>query len=241
MLYELFHVAIYDPLYNGLVFILSVLPHADVGIAVVLLTILVKILLFPLARRAIHTQIALKKIGPDLERVKKEYATDQQEQVKKMFALYKENGIHPFSGFLIILIQIPIIFGLYLVFMRGGLPNIDTTLLYSFIPTPQEVSMLFLGFIDLSGKSIILALIAGVSQFFHARIAMQPPENLSKPGESMKDDIVRSLHIQMRYVLPVVITVVAYTISSAVALYWATSNIFTLLQELYVRRARNNT
>jgi len=96
--------------------------------------------------------------------------------------------------------------------------------------------MNFLGLVDLSGKSIVLAITAGLTQFFHARIAVQPPETTSKPGESMKDDIMRSLHLQMRYVLPFVIVIVAYTISAAVALYWTTSNLFTLCQEIWVRR-----
>ena len=230
-----FNTVVHEPLYNGLVFLLSVLPHADVGIAVILLTILVKLVLFPLARQAILTQIALRRINPQLEALKVEFKDDQPEQVRKMLALYKENGIHPLSGFVTLFVQLPVILGLYWVFSQGGLPAIDTSLLYSFVKAPAEVSMHFLGLFDMGGKSLILALLAGATQFVHAYIAMEPPQTTTKPGESMKDDIMRSLHIQARYVFPVVVAVIAYTISAAVALYWITSNVFMIFQELLVR------
>lgn len=237
----MFHTLIYDPLYNLLVGILAVIPHADLGIAVILLTVIVKILLFPLAKQAIQTQVVLKRINPQLEELKETHKDDQQKQVKEMFALYKKHGVHPLSGFLTLLIQLPVIFSLYWIFYRGGFPVIDTTLLYSFVPQPESVSMHLFDFIDLTAKSIPLAFLAGATQFVHAWIAMEPPQTNTKPGESMKDDIMRSLHIQTRYILPLVIMFVAYTISAAVALYWTVSNLFTIGQEILVRRRLRDT
>lgn len=158
-----------------------------------------------------------------------------------MLALYKKHGVHPLSGFLTLLIQLPVIFSLYWIFYRGGLPVIDTTILYSFIPQPESVSMHLFDVIDLTAKSIPLAFLAGATQFVHAWIAMEPPQTNTKPGESLKDDVMRSLHIQTRYILPVVIMVVAYSISSAVALYWTVSNLFTVGQEILVRRRLRDT
>ncbi len=157
-----------------------------------------------------------------------------------MLAIYKENNINPLSGFLTLLIQLPIIFGLYWVFLKGGLTAIDTTILYSFIQAPSEVITHLFG-VNMLEKSLVLALLAGGTQFVHAYIAMEPPVTNTKPGESMKDDIMRSLYIQTRYVLPVVIIVVAYTISAAIALYWTASNLFTIVQELLVRRKVHGT
>lgn len=233
---DIFNTVIFEPLYNALILIIETVPYADVGITVIILTIIVKLLLFPLARQAIMTQVALRRIGPELEELKKKYKDDQKEQVQHMLALYKENNIHPLSGFLTLFIQLPIIFGLYWVFFQGGLPSVDPALLYSFMPQPTEVNMEFLGLVDMGGRSIILALLAGITQFLHARIAIHPPQTSTKPGESLKDDIARSMHVQMRYVLPIIVGVIAYTISSAVALYWITSNVFTIGQELLVRR-----
>lgn len=241
MISSTFNTVVHEPLYNGLVFLLSVLPHADVGIAVILLTIVVKLVLFPLAKQAILTQVALRRINPQLEALKIEFKDDQPEQVRRMLALYKENGIHPLSGFVTLFVQLPVIFGLYWVFAQGGLPSIDTAHLYSFIQPPAEVSMYFLGIFDMAGKSVVFALLAGVTQFIHAFIAMEPPQTTTKPGESMRDDIMRSLHIQARYVFPIVVAVIAYTISAAVALYWTTSNLFMIVQELLVRRKVRGT
>jgi len=237
MFVSAFNIVIHDPLYNALVFLISVVPYADVGIAVILLTVLVKLILFPFAKQAIETQFTVRKITPELEKIKKEYKDDQQEQVKRTLALYKENDIHPLSGFLVILIQLPIILGLYWIFFKGGLPQIDVSSLYTFMKAPMEVNMQFLSIVDMGGKSIVLALLAGATQFIHARIAIVIPEVTTKPGESLKDDLMRSMHIQMKYVLPVIVGVIAYTISAAVALYWTTSNVFTIVQELLVRRS----
>jgi YidC/Oxa1 family membrane protein insertase len=236
MIVTLFNLLIHDPLYNALVFLIGIVPLADVGIAVIILTLLVKLILFPLAKQAIKTQVTLKEIGPRLEEIKKKYKDNQQEQVKQTLAVYKENDIHPLSGILTLFIQLPIILGLYWVFFKGGLPDIDPSDLYAFVSEPDKVNMIFIGLVDMGGRSIVLALLAGATQFIHARIAIKPPETKTKPGESLKDDLARSMSIQMRYVLPVIVGVIAYTISSAVALYWTTSNLFTIGQELIVRR-----
>jgi len=241
MIRDIFTALIYQPLYNALVELIDIVPFADVGIAVIVLTVFVKILLFPLARQAIRTQAVLKKVQPRIEEIRKDYKDDQHRQVKETLALYKENRVHPLSGILTLIIQLPVIFGLYWVFFRGGLPVINTDLLYSFVQNPPSVNMMFLGFIDMGGRSALLAILAGATQFIHARIAIQPPQTNSKPGESIKDDIQRSMHLQMRYVLPIIVGVVSFFISAAVALYWTTSNIFTIGQELLVRKSFRDT
>jgi YidC/Oxa1 family membrane protein insertase len=237
MFTALFHNVIYDPLYNALIFLIGIIPGADVGIAVIVLTILVKILLFPLAQRVAHTQVAIKRIQPEIDALKEEFKDNKQEQTLKTLDLYKKNNINPFFGFLVIIIQLPIILGLYWVFYKGGLPAVDTSLLYSFVDSVAVPNMNFVGLVDMAGKSIVLALLAGITQFINMLIVMPtPPQKVDGAAPSMKDDIARSMHMQMKYVMPIIITVVAYTISSAVALYWVTSNLFAIGQELFVRR-----
>ena len=150
-------------------------------------------------------------------------------------ALYKEKGVNPFSGFFLILIQIPVIFALYWVFLRGGLPEINTEILYSFISIPDSVNMNFLGFIDVSAKSVMFALFAGITQFFQIKYSL-PPMKERAGKSSFKEDLARSFHIQMRYVMPIIVFSVAYAISAAVAIYWTTSNLFAIGQEIYVRK-----
>jgi membrane protein insertase Oxa1/YidC/SpoIIIJ len=95
--------------------------------------------------------------------------------------------------------------------------------------------MYFFGMIDLASKSIPLAVLAGVSQFFQARFAL-PPVAPRKENASFQEEFTRSMQVQMKYVLPMVIVFVAYVASAAVALYWITSNIFAIGQELRVKQ-----
>ena len=226
---------IYNPLYNSLVFLINHAPYADVGIAIILLTCAVKLVLLPLAHTAVRSQIMMNAIKGDLDAIREKYKNDKQKQAQHTMALYKEKNINPFAMILPLLIQIPIIFGLYWVFFRGGLPNINTDLLYGFIPLPESVNMQFIGLIDMGGKSVALALFAGITQYIQAKLAFPKLEARAEQS-SFKDDLARSMHLQMRYVLPIIVGVIAYTISAAVALYWTTSNIFAIGQEIFVRR-----
>ncbi len=96
--------------------------------------------------------------------------------------------------------------------------------------------MHFLGFVDMAGKNIPLAILAGISQHFQARLAM-PPSAPRKENATFQEDFARSMQVQVKYVLPFVIVFVAYVASAAVALYWITSNIFAIGQEIQVKRS----
>ena len=237
MISTAFNTAIYNPLYNGLVSIVGVLPSHDVGLAVIILTIIVRVFLYPLSKKAIVAQQKMKKIAPEMELLKEKYKNDREQQGKAMFALYKENDIHPFASFGLILIQLPILFALYWVFAFGGLPEIDTTLLYSFVPAPAGVNMEFIGLINMAGKRVVLAVLAALTQIIYTRLSMGPRKKAPlQPASSFSGDMARSFDLQMRYVLPVIIGVVAYTVPSAAALYWVTSNTAMIAQELLMGR-----
>ncbi|MDP2593389.1 MAG: YidC/Oxa1 family membrane protein insertase [bacterium] len=232
----LFIAVVYQPLYNGLVFLMDILPWADAGVVVVLFTVLIKLILFPLSQKAVKTQLQMKGLEGRLNEIKKKYEKDAEGKARAMMDLYKNEGINPFSGILLILIQIPIILALYFIFLRGGLPVINTDLLYGFVSVPT-VDMEFLGLLNIAEKSFILALAAGISQFFQVRLAM-PKLAASSGQKSFKEDLVRSMNLQMRYVMPVIVFFISFSISGAVALYWTTSNIFAIGQELYARKNR---
>lgn len=235
MISSFFHAVVYQPLYNGLIFLVDVAPWHDVGIAVIALTLVVKMVLFPLSLRVARTQEETRKISPEIEAVKKQYKGDRQGESKALFALYKQHNIHPFSGILLLLVQLPILLGLYFVFSGGGLPAVHENLLYTFVVPPDFVHMKFLGFLDMAARgSIILAFLAGVTQFLYARMVAVPQP--SGEAGSLQHDIARSLQVQIKYVLPVIVAVISYTLSAAVPLYWVTSNLFMVAQELVVRR-----
>ncbi len=229
----------YEPLYNVLILLVGVLPGHSVGGAIIVLTLIVKIALYPLTGKSIRAQRAMKELEPELKRIKDEYKNDRQQQSKKMMELYQKRGVSPFSGCLPVLIQLPIILALYWVFFKG-LAVINTEILYNFVSAPATLDMHFL-FFDLAAKSVILALIAGASQYFQTDLSLgkQTPASAPAGGKaSFQEDFAKSMQVQMRYVLPVMIGIIAYTTSAAVALYWATSNILSIAQELHMRRAR---
>jgi YidC/Oxa1 family membrane protein insertase len=226
-----FTAIIYRPFYNGLVFLVGSLPTHDVGVAVIILTLIVRFVLFPLSRRAVQAQLAMKKIGPEVEKLKEKYKDKAEEQSRAIFALYKERGVHPFAGFVLILIQLPILLGLYWVFSRGGLPKIDPALLYSFVHMPAAINMEFLGVINMSARSIPLAITAALSQFVYTRLSMGPSERSSPVEASLSGEMAKSFEVQARYVLPAIVGVIGFSLASAAPLYWTTSNLFMIAQE----------
>ncbi|MBI3495195.1 YidC/Oxa1 family membrane protein insertase [Candidatus Berkelbacteria bacterium] len=231
----IFSTLFYQPLYNTLVFILSVVPGANVGVAIIFLTLVVRGALFPLSHKSVVSQAKMRSLAPHIEKLKEKHKDNKQEQARKTMELYKEYGINPFSGCLLVVVQLPIIFALYYVFFKG-LPSLNAEQLYSFVHMPSDVNMMFLGIL-LSSKSIFLALLASITQYFQIKLsmpAMAPAEKGAKP--SFKDEFARSFNMQMRYMLPVIVFGISYSISAAIALYWTTSNLFSIAQELYVAR-----
>jgi YidC/Oxa1 family membrane protein insertase len=236
MISSLWHTIVYRPLFNVLMLLVGFLPGHSVGLAIIVLTIIVRVSLFPLTGKSIRAQRAMKELEPELKKIKEKYKDNKQEQAKKTMELYQEKGVTPFSGCLPLFIQIPIIIGLYMVFK--GLLVVDQSQLYSFITHPGTLDMHFLMF-DLAGKSALLAACAGIAQYFQADLSLgrQPaPAPSTSANPTFQEDFAKSMQMQMRYVLPVMISFIAFNASAAVALYWATSNILSIAQELMIRR-----
>lgn len=234
---ELWYSVVYEPLYNGLFFFISVVPGADVGLAVIALTLTVKFILFPVANKSIKTQAKVKQLEPEVQKLKEKYKDDKQLQARKVMELYSKNNASPFAGCLPILIQIPIILGLYWVFWKGLF--VDPDILYGFVPVPESLNPEFLGMIDMTGKSMLLAVLAGIAQYFQIKLSMPDIPKKKEGKDSMKEEFTRNMGLQMRYVFPVFVVFIAYKVSAAVALYWLVSNMFTIVQELIVRKNAN--
>ena len=110
---KLFNALIAHPIFNLLIVIIALVPSHNFGVAIIVFTIIIRMALYPLLKKQLHNAIAMKKIQPELKRIKKEAAGDRQKESQAMMALYKERGINPFSSFGIILIQLPILIALY--------------------------------------------------------------------------------------------------------------------------------
>ncbi len=227
-----FHATISQPLYNGLIFLMHSLPFFDAGVIIIIFTIIVKLILLPLSIKASKAQLEMKHTEKDLQVIKEKYKDNKEEQTKQTLQYYKDKGINPFASFFILLIQLPILIGLYRVFLKSGLPLIDSTLLYSFISAPVAVNMMFLNIINISEKSIVLALIAGITTYIQVSLSMGGVQSAS----GSHNDIAKAMNAQMKYVFPVLMAFIAYTISSGIALYLITSNIFAIAQEYYVKK-----
>ncbi len=232
---EIFYAVIFKPLYNLLVFLVDFLPGHSLALAVIILTILVKFALLPLAKKMAHTQKKMKEIMPELEKIKKEHKDDKQAQALKIMEVYKREKLNPLSGFANLLIQLPIIFGLYWVFFKAKFPELENKYLYSFIPGPEKVELGFFG-INLTEKSLILAFLAGFTQYLYS-INMSKDFEIGKSDEgSFKAEFQKSIQMQVKYVLPVIIGFVAYQFSAVIALYFIVSNIFMIAQDLYFKK-----
>ena len=235
MILSILKTIFYQPLYNGLVIGLSIIPGANVGVVVILLTLIVRSVLLPFSHKSVVSQAKMRQIAPKIEGIKEQYKDDKQEQARKTMELYKEHGVNPFSGCIVILIQLPVLFSLYYVFSKG-LSTLGGDILYSFVHVPAAIDMTFFGII-LSGKSVLLAALAAISQYFQIKLSVPPVAPLAEGVKpTFKDDFARSFSSQMKYMLPIIVFGISYSISAAVALYWATSNTFSVVHELYVKR-----
>lgn len=234
MLTQIWDVALYNPLVNALAFLVSIVPGGDVGIAVIILTLLVKTALYPLSQRSIESQAKMNLLSPELKKIKASGAS-KEEQARLTMELYKKHKTNPFSGCLLVLIQIPIIFALYYVFYKGL--NFDSETLYSFVHVPTNINMNFLGLIDLGQKSLFLAILAGLSQFFQAYYMPKPASSVEKGG-TFAESFGKSMNMQMKYVFPFIVAFIAYSISGAIALYWIISNMFAIGQQIHARKKK---
>ena len=228
-----FHLIISAPLYNGLILLMDLLPFFDAGVIIIIFTIVVKIIILPLSVKASKSQLEMKSAEKDLALIKEQYKDNKEEQSRKQFEYYKEKGINPFAGIFILIIQLPILIGLYRVFIKSGLPVINTAILYSFVSAPESVNMVLLNLVNISEKSILLAIIAGITTYLQISLASNPT---TKEETVAQGDFQKAMNLQMKYAFPTLMTFIAYTISSAVALYLITSNIFAITQEAYIRR-----
>lgn len=217
-----------------MVHLITILPGNSVGLAVIVVTILVKFVLLPFHIKTVVSQIQLKKIQPEINRIKEENP-DRTEQAKKTLELYKKAGVNPLSGCLPVLIQIPVVISLYYVFFQGLIFNPD--ILYGGVSIPETVKTTFLG-AELAGKSLGLALLAGITQFFQITIANK--RTTIQEGSGIQAQIGKSLQFQMKYILPIFITLIAYRISGAVALYWVVNNLVSIIIELVISKKYQN-
>ncbi len=230
----IFNQLLYQPLFNVLIFFYNVIPWHDFGVAIILITLLIRIILFPLSRKGIKSRKALEKIQPKIKEVQKKYK-DKEERARQMMLLYKEHKVNPVSGCLPLLIQLPILIALYRALI-DILKNSSklSVILYPFVKDPGSVNTFFLGAIDLAAPSIFLAVLTGVFQFIQSKIMFKPSSKTQASGQKM--DIQKTMGRQMTYFMPIFIIFISLKLPAGLPLYWAVSTLFGIGEYLLINK-----
>ncbi len=233
----MFNTLLVQPLFNILAIIYAYLPGHDFGVAIIIFTILVRLALWPLVNKQLHSQRALQELQPEIARIRTEAKGDKTLEGKLTMELYKEKEINPFASFLPLLIQLPIFLALFVVLKDLVKPGEIEKLAYPFVaslPAIQEVIKqggafhpTLLGLIDLAKPSLILAAIAGALQFIQTK-QLLPKHNAS--------DSAAQVTKGMTYIFPFVTFFVGLSLPGALALYWGAGSAMAILQQTLVLR-----
>lgn len=229
----LFEIILYQPIFNTFVGLYNYIP--DVGVVILIMTIVIKGALWPLTRKSIQAQKSLTDLQPKLEELKKKHKDNQQELAQETMKLYRENKVNPLGSCLPILIQLPIFLALYWV-LRSGLTTDDFSLLYPFIAAPESINPISLGIANLANVSWVLALAAGAAQFWQAK-SMMRRRAPKVAGEGAKDEnMMAMMNKQMLYFMPVLTVFISLQLPGGVALYWFLSTFLTAVQQTILFR-----
>jgi len=232
---HIFTIIFYQPILNLLVWLYDVIPGHDIGIAIILLTIIIKLILLPLSKKAIVSQKALQDLQPKIEELKKKYPDNKEEQGKAMIKLYQENKINPFSSCLPLLIQLPFLLAVYQVF-RTGLMKGSLDLVYPFINRPESINVISFGFLNLSERNIPLAVLAGLAQFWQAKmmITSKPPVAVRSDKGSLDESMAAMMNKQMLYFMPAFTVFIGLSLPGGLTLYWFVVTVLTALQQVFI-------
>ncbi|PIR47272.1 hypothetical protein COV06_04280 [Candidatus Uhrbacteria bacterium CG10_big_fil_rev_8_21_14_0_10_50_16] len=245
---NLFFLILTQPIYNALVFLYEMIPGQDLGVAIVVLTVLIKLILWPFTGKSLSSQKAMQELQPKVEEVKEQYKDDKEGQAKALMELYKEEKVNPFSSCLPMVIQLPVLLALYSV-LRQSITNPEfISNLYAFVPAPEVINSTLFGFMDLHARSIPLAILAGAVQYVQARQLQvnRPPKELAKKPGAKDESMTAAMSKSMLYTMPLVTIVFGASLPGGVTLYWLTSSVVSVIQQFYVFRgmekskAKNN-
>ncbi|MFH1171123.1 MAG: YidC/Oxa1 family membrane protein insertase [bacterium] len=243
----IFHIVLYQPFLNALMVLYRFLGE-DMGIAIIVLTLIIKLVLFYPSLSQLKAQRSLQKTQPKLKELKEKYKDDKEGYSKAVLAFYKENKVNPLSSCLPLLIQLPILIALYQVFIAGVVPDPKTGLLAAnqlsslYEPvrhffTSTQLHTMSLGLFDVAHKkNLILAFLAAAATYWQSRMLMtpRPPKEAGKAGKD--EDQMTAMNRNMVYFMPLVTFFFAYSFPTGLALYWLVSTLFQVLQQWYFLR-----
>lgn len=239
---EMFHIVFYQPIYNLLVWLYDVLPFGGIGLAIIIVTLLIKGVLFPFTFKMLKSQRAMQELQPKIAEIREKYKDDKEKMAAELMEAYKENNVNPMASCLPLLIQLPIFWALYRV-LTDGLQSIDPAELYGFVAHPGTIDTMFLG-INLAEISIILAVLAGIAQYFQVTRTMsqRPAKEVAKSSGAMDEAMMANMNKMMKYFLPGMTLVLGLTsLPGGVMLYWlATTFLTVVLYNIFLPKTKRD-
>ena len=207
----------------------------SLALSIIVLTLIVRLAMFPLTLKQLKSTKATQAIQPLIADVRKKYK-DQREQYAAMQAIYKEYGVNPAAGCLPLLVQLPVLYGLFfalrLVLDTTKLEAVNS-IIYPFLPKfaalPNVFMLWFGGSINLGhpDPTHILPILAGLATFLQLRMS-QP-----RTRSGAKDTMTQQMQL-MQYIMPFVTVFFAWNFAAGLALYWTTTSIFSMVQQYFV-------
>ena len=176
------------------------------GVAIILLTLVVKLLLYPLASAGFRSMAKMKQVMPQVQRLRERHAGDRNKLSQEMMALYRKEGANPLGGCLPLLLQMPVFFALYWV-------------LYESVELRQAPFILWIEDLAVRDPWLVLPLLYGAS--FWVMQLMQPP-----PPDPMQAKVMK--------MMPILFTVLFVFFPAGLVLYWLVNNVLSLAQQWYI-------
>lgn len=223
----IFNILIYKPILNALVFLYNVL--GNFGLSIIILTIIIKLILDPLNKKSIESQKAMTEIQPKIKEIQKKYKDNKEEQGRELLKLYKDANFNPFAGILVLFLQLPIIWALFMVFKTNLDLNAIAPSIYSFISIPQSINYYFLG-VNLAEPNIFIAIITAVAQFIQTK-TMVPSTPNNKEEKTDMEQAAEMMQKQMVFLAPIITFFVLFKLPAALGLYWCLSTILNIIQQ----------
>ena len=237
------------PFLNFLVLVASLLPDHNLGIAIIVLTLVVKLLLFFPTQHALESQRRMQQLQPKIEEIRARYKEDAVKMQQETMALWKENKVNPFSSLLPLIIQLPLLIGLYIVVRDGIELGLARDLLYPVYDNlPWGLGTNFFGLDLAHPNAYVMAPIVMGFQYFQMRLSFAhakkkraankvidvDPKTGKPAKESMSPEVVQQQ--VMMYALPLMIGFFTLNMPAAVSLYWAVSTLFAIGQQFVVNK-----
>jgi len=225
------------PIFNSLVFL--ELFTGNLGISIILLTILLKTVLVPLSIPQLKLSLKKGDMDEDLKKLKEKH-TDKSELAKAQMELYKKHGVSPAGGCLPSIVFMIVLLALFNVFRGLFDGSIDPSFYYSAALRENPINHYFL-YLDLFKKDpyYILPVLTGIAQFFASKYMMpkaKAAEKAAKKTESSMDDMATQMQSQMLYMFPVMTVFFTINFPSGLALYWFVSSLYTILQNWFLKK-----